>query len=128
MRLFFDECISPNIARTLNKEGEHLVLHPRDFGGIGEADHTVLARCVDEDLVLVTANAIDFRKLVETRDIHPGLIIVPSLAAADSETIIRAAIGYLDGQGDPMDVMVNHVLEMSVDGHPTIFPLPAVGP
>ena len=96
-----------------------MVLHPRDFGGIGEADHTVLARCVDEDLVLVTANAIDFRKLVETRDIHPGLIIVPSLAAADSETIIR---------GDPMDVMVNHVLEMSVDGHPTIFPLPAVGP
>ena len=55
MRLFLDECVSPRIATALNAEGRHVVAHPRDFGGLGEPDHRVLARCLDRDMVLVTA-------------------------------------------------------------------------
>ena len=57
MRLFLDECLSPKIAQSLNAEGIHVALHPRDFGGLGASDYHVLVRCIEQDLVLVTANA-----------------------------------------------------------------------
>ena len=98
-------------------------MHPRDFGGLGQPDHAVLQRCLDEDLVLVTANARDFRALVASEDVHPGLIILPCLDRQESETLLRAAIRYLSELGDPTQVMVNHVLEVSTGAEITLFPL-----
>ena len=125
MRLFLDECLSPTIGQALNSEGAHAVTHPRDLGGLGAPDHEVLARCVERDLVLVTANARDFRALVATEDIHPGLIVLPSVGRAHSETLLRAAIDFLSARGDPMGIMVNQVLEVSEDGEMALYPLPA---
>ena len=98
-------------------------MHPRDFGGLGQPDHAVLQRCLDEDLVLVTANARDFRALVASEDVHPGLIVLPCLDRRESGTLLRVAIRYLSELGDPMQVMVNHVLEVSTDAEITLFPL-----
>ena len=117
MRLFLDECLSPRIAHALNAEGVHVVLHPRDFGGLGAPDHDVLSRCVNDDLVLVTQNARDFRALVAVQDVHPGLIILPCVGRARSETLLRSVIDFVSKLGDPMDVMVNHVVEISVDAN-----------
>ena len=125
MRLFLDECLSPRIGRAFNDEGAHLAMHPRDFGGLGAPDREVLARCVNRDLVLVTENARDFRALVAARDVHPGLIVLPCVDRARSETLLRAAIDFLAERGDPSDVMVNSVLEVSADGKMTLYPLPA---
>lgn len=124
MRLFLDECLSPTIGRALNAEGAHSVTHPRDVGGLGAPDREVLARCVERDLVLVTENARDFRALVAAEDIHPGMIVLPSVGRARSETLLRAAIDFLLARGDPMGVMVNHVLEVSEDAEMTLYPLP----
>lgn len=124
MRLFLDECLSPRIAQALNAEGVHVAMHPRDFGGLGAPDREVLARCVEHDLVLVTENARDFRALAATQDIHPGLIILPCVGRARSEALLRAAIAYLSQRGDPMGVMVNHVLEVSTDARTTVSTLP----
>ena len=85
----------------------------------------VLARCIEEDLVVVTQNARDFRALVGTQDIHPGLIVLPALGRARSEELLRAAVAFLVECGDPMDVMVNRVLEVSVDGRMTLSALAA---
>lgn len=125
MRLFLDECLSPRIAQALNAEGLHVAAHPRDFGGRGAPDHMVLARCIEEDLVVVTQNARDFRALVGTQDIHPGLIVLPAPERNRSEELLRAAIGFLSAGADPMDVMVNHVLEVSADGRMTLSTLAA---
>ena len=125
MRLFLDECLSPTIGQALNAEGAHAVTHPRDVGGLGAPDREVLARCVERDLVLVTANARDFRALVAAEDIHPGLIVLPSVGRARSETLLRAAIDFISACGDPMGVMVNHVLEVSENAEMTLYPLPA---
>ena len=124
MRLFLDECLSPKIAQALNAEGIHVALHPRDFGGLGASDHHVLARCVEQDLVLVTANARDFRALVTAQDVHPGLVILPSVGRERSESLLRDAIAYLSKHGDPMDVIVNHVLEVSIEAEMTLSMLP----
>ena len=125
MRLFLDECLSPRIGQALNAEGAYLAVHPRDFGGLGASDREVLVRCVERDLVLVTENAQDFRALVAAEDVHPGLIVLPCVGRARSEALLRAAIGFLSDHGDPMDVMVNHVLEVSAEGQMTLYPLPA---
>lgn len=124
MRLFLDECISPRIAQSLMLDGEHYVIHPRDNGGLGDPDHRVLERCTDHNLVIVTENARDFRALATRAEIHPGMIILPCVSRADSETLIRAAIAYLATLGDPGDVIVNHVLEIDRQGQIEIFPLP----
>ena len=124
MRLFLDECLSPKIAQSLNAEGIHVALHPRDFGELGASDHHVLARCIDQDLVLVTANARDFRALVAAQEVHPGLVILPSVGRERSEALLRDAIAFLSKHGDPMDVIVNHVLEVSIKAEMTLSTLP----
>ncbi|ABI78484.1 conserved hypothetical protein [Hyphomonas neptunium ATCC 15444] len=115
---------TPSTLRTLFQKGEPFLMHPRDLNRIGQADHAALERRIGEKLILVTANAIGFRKPVECGYIDPSLIIIPGLAAADSETFIQASIDLPEAQGDPMDVMVNHVLEMGVDRPPGLYPLP----
>lgn len=124
MRLFLDECLSPRVANELMAEEDYYVVHPRNQGGLGEADHTVLARCIEGDLVIVTENARDFRALAARADIHPGMIILPCLGRVQAKALIKAAIGYLESLGDPSDVMVNKVLEAEGDGTMTLYDLP----
>ena len=124
MRLFIDECLSPRIAAALNAGGLHLAVHPRDFGGLGDPDHAVLARCLAEDLAIVTQNARDFRALVAREDILPGLILLPGVGRAEAEALLTAALAHLAALGDPQNVLVNHVLEVDETGACTLFPLP----
>lgn len=124
LRLFIDECLSPQLAYHLNATGEHDATHPRDMGRLGEPDHIVLARCLAEDRVTVTENAVDFRKLVAREDVHPGLIILPSVGRDLSLCLLMGAIAHLASFGEPSDVIVNHILEVSEAGAFTLYPLP----
>lgn len=124
VRLFIDECLSPHLARRLNEEGEHDATHPRDMGRLGEPDHVVLARCLDEDRAIVTENAVDFRKLVARQELHPGLIILPSVSRDQSFCLLVEGIAHLTSHGEPSNVIVNHVLEIGRDGSFTLSPLP----
>jgi len=124
LKLFIDECLSPQLARHLNMTGEHDAAHPRDMGRLGEPDHVVLSRCLAEDRVIVTENAVDFRKLVAREEVHPGLILLPSVARDASLRLLTEAIAHLASLGEPSDVIVNHVLEVSEAGTFTLSPLP----
>lgn len=124
MRLFLDECLSPRVANELMAEEGCYVVHPRNQGGLGEADHTVLARCIEGDLVIVTENARDFRALAVRTDIHPGIIILPCLGRVQAKALIKTAIAHLQTLGDPSDVMVNKVLEAKADGTMLLYDLP----
>ena len=72
----------------------------------------------------MTANARDFRALVSTQEVHPGLIILPSVGRERSEALLRDAIAFLSGYGNPMDVIVNHVLEVSSEAKMGLSKLP----
>lgn len=124
MRLFIDECLSPQLVRHLNMTGEHDATHPRDMGRLGEPDHVVLERCLSEDRVIVTENAVDFRKLVAREEVHPGLILLPSVTRDVSLRLLTDAIAHLATIGEPSDVMVNHVLEVTEAGAFALSPLP----
>ena len=112
------------LARHLNETGEHDAVHPRDRGRLGELDHVVLARCIAEDRVIVTENAVDFRKLLVRQALHPGLIVLPSVSRDHSLRLIDGAIVYLASLGDPPNLMVNHVLEVNDSGELTLSSLP----
>ena len=122
MKLFIDECLSPRLAAELNATGQHDAAHPRDRGRLGDPDHIVLARCLAEDRAIVTENAVDFRKLLGREELHPGLIIMPSVGRGRSVQLMTDAIAYLATFGQPGDVMVNRILEISADGKFELFP------
>jgi predicted nuclease of predicted toxin-antitoxin system len=124
VRLFIDESLSPLLALRLNAKGGYDAVHPLHAGRRGEPDHRVLASCIAQDRIIVTQNARDFRKLVGQVEIHPGLIILPSIDREGTWRLLEAAIAYLEARGDPIDVMLNHVLEVETVDTMTLAPLP----
>ncbi|MCA6298337.1 MAG: DUF5615 family PIN-like protein [Phenylobacterium sp.] len=125
MRLFIDECLSPVLAQRLNDSGLHNALHPRDYGRLGEPDHVVLRRCVDESRTIVTENARDFRKLVGATEIHPGLIVLPAVGREQSWDLLQAAIAAIEAPGDPGRTLINQVVEVTLSGEVSFYTLPA---
>jgi hypothetical protein len=66
----------------------------------------------------VTDNAGDFRKLAASVELHPGLIILPSVARSEAQRLMDLVIAYLlESGGDrPQDLLVNGVLTISASG------------
>lgn len=124
MRLFIDECLSPQLAERLNQTGLHDAIHPRDYGRLGEPDHVVLQRCLTEDRAIVTQNACDFRKLVGAAALHPGLIILPAAGRERSTALLDLALAAIEARGDPAVVMINHVVEVAAGGKVEFHELP----
>jgi predicted nuclease of predicted toxin-antitoxin system len=116
VKIFIDESLSPGLAVRLNADVGCEAIHPLHVGRRGEPDHRVLARCIAEDRIIVTQNARDFRRLVGNTEIHPGLIILPSVDREGTWALLQAAIAFLKQRGDPATAMVNHVLEISISG------------
>jgi predicted nuclease of predicted toxin-antitoxin system len=123
VKLFIDECLSPDYAIRLGQLG-HDAVHPLHIGRRGELDHTVAARCIAEDRAIVTENIGDFKELLGREAIHPGLIALPHGAKEEVWALLEMAIAFLEGEGgDPMDHLVNACLEF-VDGRVMLTPLP----
>lgn len=114
LKFFIDECLSPTLARRLNERGID-AFHPLDVGKRGHPDHVVLKQCIEEDRILVTENAQDFRGLMGRKDMHPGLIIFPSIDREGTWQLLEAVLSYLARQPDPRDYMFNRVLEVDED-------------
>jgi predicted nuclease of predicted toxin-antitoxin system len=89
VRFFIDECLSPQLAIRLNHAGRHDAVHPLHVGRRGAPDHSVLAWCIEEDRIMVTQNARDFRRLIGRTELHPGLIILPSVGREGTWTLLQ---------------------------------------
>ncbi len=121
-----DECISSSLSRYLNAGGLHDAIHPRDRGRLRDPDHVVFARAIAEDRIVVTENADDFRKLAASVEIHPGLIVLPSVARSETQRLMELVLHHLANMGGdrPQDLLVNSVLTISATGSITIGRLP----
>jgi predicted nuclease of predicted toxin-antitoxin system len=126
VRFFIDECISPSLSRHLNESGLHDAIHPRDRARLREPDRVVFARAIAEDRIIVTENAEDFRKLAAGVDLHPGLIILPSVARLEAQRLMDLVIEHLVrlNHERPQDGLVNSALTITVAGSIRIDPLP----
>jgi len=97
----------------------------------GATDTDVLAYCIAFDHTLITVNGKDFRKLCGKPDqMHPGLIIVPSVSKARQILSIEAALALISEEAQPetpQDWMVNRVVEVNFQGIITHAKLPKDG-
>jgi predicted nuclease of predicted toxin-antitoxin system len=126
VKFFIDECLSPSLARRLNALGLD-AFHPPDVGRRGEPDHVVLQRCIEEDRILVTENAGDFRRLVGRVEMHPGMIILPAIDKEGAWHLMQSILTGLDGKTDPRDFMFSRVVAVAEDGTIRVHRLPPLG-
>jgi predicted nuclease of predicted toxin-antitoxin system len=118
VRFFVDECISPSLSRHLNATGLRDAIHARDRGRLRSSDRAVFELALREDRIIVTENAADFRKLAAIVEVHPGLLILPSVARLEAQRLMDIVVAYLFGLGGdrPQDLLVNTVLTISASG------------
>jgi hypothetical protein len=81
-RLLIDECLSPELVQLAIEAGHVESSSVRDRGRLGLKDWELMVYVIQEDFVLVTRNAQDFRGAGEANpgglhgsaEVHAGLI------------------------------------------------------
>lgn len=128
MNLFFDECVSAGAAVHFRIMTDHATCHTRDVNMSGATDTEVLAYCINFDHTLITVNGKDFRKLCGTPEqLHPGLIIIPSVSKLRQILCIEAALAVIIQEAPPetpQNWMVNRVVEVDSQCAVTYAELP----
>ncbi len=112
--------MSERRTRECRAEAGYEAHHVAHVGKAGWKDWHVLRHACENDFVLVTNNAADFRKLYAEQSLHAGLVIlIPSVIADLQKRLFSRALGKLTEHGEP----INHVLEVDIDGEDVIFEL-----
>ena len=117
MRFLIDECLTPQlvaVAREAGHEARHIV----HIGRAGWNDWGAARYAIAEDLVLVTNNAADYRRLYAAEPLHPGLVIlIPNVRRPLQRRLFRGALDQLAIIGEP----VNQVLEVDFAGGEVVY-------
>ena len=117
MKFLIDECLTIDLIATAKQAG-YDAQHIARVGKAGWKDWNVAGYASDGGFVLVTNNAIDFRRLYATQSIHAGLIIIiPSGNRHLQQRLFRGALDELATLGEP----INRVLEVGIDGDDVTF-------
>jgi predicted nuclease of predicted toxin-antitoxin system len=126
MKFLIDEDLSPKVAEWLRIEDLLDIVHVRDRGLLGEADHIVLAKAYEEDRVLVTANVKDFQRLARSRELHPGIVLILSgyLSRDEQLLLMRKIVVELSQEFREGRDMINRVLEIEATGERQFYDLP----
>ncbi len=117
MRFLIDECLSVDLVSVANRVG-HEAQHVAHIGKAGWKDWNVLRHARYGDFVLVTNNAVDFRRLYADEPLHAGLvIIVPNVGRIVQQQLFSGAHEELSQLGAP----INRVLEVDLEGDEVIY-------
>jgi predicted nuclease of predicted toxin-antitoxin system len=124
MKFLIDECLTVSLVSVAHEEG-HEAYHAVHVGKAGWKDWNVARHAYDNDFIVVTNNAHDFRRLYMAYPVHAGLVILlPSIRREAQKRLFRAALDRLMIIGDP----INQVLEVGFEGDDvnfTLYDLPA---
>lgn len=90
-RLLIDECLSPELVQLVTDAGHVESTPVRDRGRLGLKDWELMEYVIQEDFILVTRNAQDFRGagkvnlggLHASAEVHAGLICLDSALEMD---------------------------------------------
>ena len=118
-RLLIDECLSPELAQLAIDAGHVESTSVRDRGRLGLKDWELMKYIIQEDFILVTRNAQDFRGagkpspggLHASTDVHAGLICLDSALEMDldlQQELFKHALNTLQELPD----LVNQALEV----------------
>ena len=77
--LLIDENLSPELADLAISRGFHSIAVARMWRLRGRGDHIIARYALDRELILVTNNLVDFERIYDDREFHPGLIFITAI-------------------------------------------------
>jgi predicted nuclease of predicted toxin-antitoxin system len=87
LAFLIDENLTPALAEVAQEWGYH-ALHATWVGLRGKKDHQVASYAVNNNMIIVTNDLADFRRIYRRRKLHPGIIF---LAVTNSDSMDREA-------------------------------------
>jgi hypothetical protein len=121
MKFLIDECLDPKLAQQAHREG-HEATSVRDLNRCGSKDWQIAQYVTENNFVLVTHNAKDFRDhngkpgYLTKQDLHPGLICLSSLSCPMTPglqgALFAEALAHLGKEG--IQDLMNQVLELDL--------------
>ena len=119
-RFLIDECLSPELAGVAREEG-HDAGHVAQSGRAGVKDWYLVPFIVENDLIFVTNNARDFRRLYAELDLHPGLVLIlPKVSRDRQKELFRSALAEIGRRRD----IINQLVEVDVEGRVSVLEWP----
>ncbi len=117
VKFLIDECLSPALVNEAHATGSE-AYHLAHIGRAGSSDRRIAAYAIARDLILVTNNASDFRRVYAAQDLHPGLVIlIPNTGRETQIRLFGAVLSRLRTMPD----LVNKGLEADLLDDGAIF-------
>ena len=111
MRFLIDECLSLDLVGEAHRAGFE-AYHAAHVGKAGWEDWNLAAFAAERELVVVTNNASDFRRLYRRQQLHSGLVLIlPNVDRPTEARLFGAALTRLGSVAD----LVNQVMEVDLD-------------
>jgi predicted nuclease of predicted toxin-antitoxin system len=110
-RYLIDENLSPALVEPARQRGFE-AMHVNHLGLRTETDWELLKVIAEQDWILVTNNAIEFRGRYRDLELHPGVVfLLPAVRRPEQVQLFEAALDHV--QSDPD--MTNRALDVSFD-------------
>ena len=106
-KFLIDENLSTSLVELAQHRG-YEAAHVVHLGLQAWKDWSLMGKIADEDWVLVTNNAVEFRGRYRGVALHPGVIfIMPNVRRGPQRDLFAAALDEVDRNGDLMNVAVD---------------------
>ena len=110
-RFLVDENLSPALVAPARERGFE-AMHVNHLGLRTEADWDLLKIIAEQDWVLVTNNAIEFRGRYGTIELHPGVVfLLPAVRRPEQVRLFTAALDHARHHPD----LTNLALDVAFD-------------
>ena len=112
MKFLIDECLSPELAAIEREQGFHS-MHVTWIGLKSKSDREIVHHAVEDDWVLVTNNAADFKRLVGRQEVHAGLVcinVAPGLMKLEVQKLLFSQALEQVAGGDSINTVVEITL------------------
>ena len=122
LRFLTDENLSPTLIEPARERGFE-AMHVNQLGLRTETDWDLLKIIAEQDWVLVTNNAIEFRGRYRDIELHPGVtFLLPAVRRPDQVRLFEAALDYV--QTDVVNRAVDVTFEPDRIVIVTLYDLP----
>jgi predicted nuclease of predicted toxin-antitoxin system len=112
-RFLVDENLSPALVKPARGRGFE-AMHVNHLGLRTETDWDLLKIIAEQDWILVTNNAIEFRGRYKEIELHPGVVfLVPAVRRPEQVRLFESALDHIRTQPD----MVNRALDVTFGPH-----------
>ena len=110
-RFLIDENLSPVLVEPARERGFE-AMHVNHLGLRTETDWDLLKVIAEQDWLLVTNNAIEFRGRYRDIELHPGVVfLLPAVRRTEQLRLFAAALDHVSFDSD----MVNRALDVAFD-------------